>query len=159
MDAFERLALASQSPSPGIVRPHTETFLARVFDGLGFASTAVPATGAGSSSAGPRQVDSQEGFSQEVSFPPGREELLDELQALLPATTREDGGRLRRIAEIVEVLDGEEAAQAWWCHAAWAGDEVAVAIAEELQLHIQGERPSVLPSITSPGSSDEEGLI
>src|SRR5690242_19367500 len=108
MDVFERLAVASQAPSPGIVRPHTETFLARVFDGLGFVPTAVPAMGTGSSAAGPRQVDSQEGPLKEATFPPSRRELLDELQELVPATTREDGGRLRRIAEIVELLDGEE---------------------------------------------------
>ena len=107
-----------------------------------------------------RQADPEEGLAQEVVLPPTREELLDELQEIASAAAwKEDGSRLRRVAEIVELLDGEEAAYAWWRHAAQAGDEVAVAVVEDLHLteaeaqggpaETQGERPSVLPTIDS----------
>ncbi|NUS86111.1 MAG: hypothetical protein HOY75_26160 [Streptomyces sp.] len=158
MDVVERLALASQNASPDSVRPDAETFLARVFPELGFVSSQVSATGTGRGAAGPRRAESEEDLVQEYAIPPGasREELLDELDEL-QEITRDDpgleGARLRRIAEIVELLDGEEAAYAWWRHAAQAGDEVAVAVVAELhaEQELSGERPSVFPLIDSLG--------
>jgi hypothetical protein len=152
MDVVKRLALASGNPSREAVRPNTETFLARVFGELGIDSPAVSEEGTDRAAAGPLpQADPEEGLAQEVVLPPTWEELLDELQEIASAAAwKEDGSRLRRIAEIVELLDGEEAAYAWWRHAAQAGDEVAVAVVEDLHLtETQGERPSALPTIDS----------
>lgn len=154
MDVVERLALASRHASPDSVRPDAETFLARVFPELGFVSSAVSATGVGHSAAGPRRAESEEDLVQEYAIPPGasREELLDELSEITRDDPVLEGARLRRIAEIVELLDGEEAAYAWWRHAAQAGDEVAVAVVEELhaEQELSGERPSVLPLTIRP---------
>ncbi|MER7788342.1 hypothetical protein [Streptomyces sp. NPDC097640] len=146
MDVVERLVLASQHASPDSVRPDAETFLARVFPELGFVSSAVSAMGVGHSAAGPRRAESEEDGAS-------REELLDELREITRNHEGKDGAGLRRIAEIVELLDGEEAAYAWWRHAAQAGDEVAVAVVEELhtEQELSGERPSVLPLSDSPG--------
>ncbi|MGY0057450.1 hypothetical protein ACWY4P_12935 [Streptomyces sp. LZ34] len=155
MDVFERLALASQHASPDSVRPDAETFLARVFPELEFVSSPVSATGTGRAAAGPRRAESKEDLVQEYAIPPGasRAELLDELQEITRDDPGMEGARLRRIAEIVELLDGEEAAYAWWRHAAQAGDEVAVAVVEELhaEQELSGERPSVFPLIGSLG--------
>ncbi|MES4902871.1 MULTISPECIES: hypothetical protein [unclassified Streptomyces] len=161
MDVVERLVLASQHASPDSVRPDAETFLARVFPELGFVSSTVSATGAGHDTAGPRRAESTEDLVQEYAIPPGpgREELLDELRQITRNRDGKDGAGLRRIAEIVELLDGEEAAYAWWRHAARAGDEVAVAVVEELHAEqdLSGERPSVFPLIGSLGPGRGSG--
>jgi hypothetical protein len=147
MNVAERLAMAVRSrPSGG--RPDTEAFLARVLPALGVAHWPDVAKEAGPAGAGPRQNDSDEDEVQEAFTPPTRGELLDELHGLVPAAEREDGSATRRIAEIIEVIDGEDAACVWWLHAAQAGDEVALAIVEDLDLNntYNGERPSVLRS-------------
>ncbi|MEU9792159.1 hypothetical protein AB0E27_16315 [Streptomyces sparsogenes] len=161
MDVVERLALASQHASPDSVRPDDETFLARVFPDPGFVSSPVSATGTGRGAAGPRRAESEEDLVQEDAIPPGpgREELLDELKEITRDDPGMEGARLRRIAEIVELLDGEEAACAWWRHAARAGDEVAVAVVEELHAEqkFPGERPSVFPLIAALGPGRGSG--
>ncbi|MBL1100741.1 hypothetical protein [Streptomyces coffeae] len=141
MDVVERLALASQHPSPDSVRPDTEAFLTRVFPELGAASPPASAIGADRFAVGPGQAVSEDGAVQE-----SREGLLDELREISrDSDGGKDGSRLRRIAEIVELLDGEEAACAWWRHAAQAGDAVALAVVEDIAIeqHHPGERPSV----------------
>ncbi|MET7937627.1 hypothetical protein [Streptomyces sp. NPDC005322] len=146
MDLPERLALASQHPSPDSVRPDTEEFLARVFPELGFPSPLASVPRADRGAVGPGQAESEVRVVQE-----SREELLDELREISRNIGGKDGNRLRRIAEIVELLDDEEAAYVWWRHAAEAGDPVAVAVVEELhpEQHHPGERPSVVPLLDS----------
>lgn len=71
---------------------------------------------------------------------------MDELHGLIcVAEEAEEGGVYRRIAEIIEVIDSEEAAFAWWLHAAKAGDVVAVAIVDELGL--DPNNPEELPGV------------
>ncbi|MFE6848185.1 hypothetical protein [Streptomyces sp. NPDC057686] len=122
-------------------------FLARVLPELGIAYRP-DASVAGSYGAGPWH-DGEEGDGQEPGNPPDREELLDELHGLIRVARDEEiGGVYRRIAEIIEVIDEEEAARAWWLHAAEAGDEVAVANVEHLPQHRNDEeRPSALQLI------------
>ncbi|MGW6857831.1 hypothetical protein [Streptomyces xanthophaeus] len=144
MNVEERLAAVD--PLPG-GRFDAGAFLARVLPELGIAYRP-DASAAGPYGAGPWH-DGDEGDGREPSDPPDREELLDELHGLIcVARDEEIGGVYRRIAEILELVDGEEAAQAWWLHAAQAGDEVAVATVEHLPpLRTAEERPSALQLI------------
>ncbi|MFE5519901.1 hypothetical protein ACFQ9Q_19575 [Streptomyces virginiae] len=138
--------LAAVDPRSG-ERFDAGAFLARVLPELGIAYR-TDASVAGSSGAGPWH-DGDEGDGRGPSDPPDREELLDELHGLICVARNEEiGGVYRRIAEIIEVIDEEEAAHAWWLHAAEAGDEVAVATVEHLPQHREHEeRPSALQLI------------
>lgn len=148
MDVVERLAMALNSRSSSGDRPDPEQFLNEFFSRIGIARGPADHGGTGcGGSAGPAgaEEDVQEGCFIQAT----REELLDELGGLLPAasTEKKKGGVYRRIAEIVEQVDDEEAAHVWWLHAAKAGDEVAVAIVDELAIDLSAERPSVLQSL------------
>lgn len=143
MSVDERLAMAADS-CPSGDRPGAEAFRARLSAARGFAS-APDALLARLSGAGPWQCGAVE-EAQGSLIPPTREELMDELHGLIcVAEEAEEGGVYRRIAEIIEVIDSEEAAFAWWLHAAKAGDVVAVAIVDELGL--DPNNPEELPGV------------
>lgn len=117
MDVEQRLE-AAVDPRSG-ERFDAGAFLARVLPALGIAYR--PDV----SAVGPHGADpwhgGDEGDAQESFDLPSREELLDELHGLIRvAKGEETGGVYRRIAEIIEVVDEEEAAHAWWLHAAQA---------------------------------------
>ncbi|MGW7436476.1 hypothetical protein [Streptomyces sp. NPDC054849] len=146
MDVEQRLE-AAVDPRSG-ERFDAGAFLARVLPALGIAYRP------DASVVGPHGADpwhgGDEGDAQESLDLPSREELLDELHGLIRvAEGEETGGVYRRIAEIIEVVDEEEAAHAWWLHAAQAGDEVAVAKVVDLSLNEFEERPSALQRVES----------
>jgi hypothetical protein len=151
VDVTERLTLALNSRSSSGDRPDPEQFLAEFFSEIGIARGTADRSAA--SRKGCLQSAGAEEDDQEAWITaPTREDLLEELWGLLPAAATEKeqekkGGIYRRIAEIVEQVDDETAAFVWWLHAAHAGDEVAVAIVDELALDPSAERPSVLQSI------------
>ncbi|MEV5787577.1 hypothetical protein AB0L42_42500 [Streptomyces sp. NPDC052287] len=146
MEVVDRLVMAIRSQSSSDDRPDPEQFLGGLFDQIGIArgtaeQSAVCRVSCSCSAGAEEEV-------RETFRPLTREELLDELRGLVPAAARDkEGSVLRRIAEVVEQVDDEEAAYVWWLHAARAGDEVAVAIVDELALDPKAERPSVLHSL------------
>ncbi|WP_329332681.1 hypothetical protein OG252_51955 [Streptomyces sp. NBC_01352] len=144
MDVVDRLTVAHYSQPSSGDRPDPEQFLNEFFSKIGIARGRA-ACGVASSSGYPQSAVAEE-VVQEVL-----QDLWDELRGVLLAVTsekdQEKGGLYRRIAEIVEQVDDEEAAYVWWLHAAQAGDEVAVAIVDDLALDLSAERPSVLRSI------------
>ncbi|MET7980822.1 hypothetical protein ABZW44_49375 [Streptomyces mirabilis] len=147
MDAAERLAMALNSHSSSGDRPDPEQFLRGFFSRLGIARGTADRDAARARSCSWSAGAEEE--VQELFTPLTREKLLDELRGALPAAASDGkGGVLRRIAEIIEQVDDEETAYVWWLHAAQAGDEVAVAIVDELALQLSAERPSVLHSIS-----------
>jgi hypothetical protein len=147
----EQLTLALNSrPSSGD-RPDPEQFLDEFFSEMGIARGTADC-GAAITGGCPQSAGAGEDDQEAWIAPPTREDLLEELRTLLSAASVEkdqekEGGVYRRIAEIVEQVDDENAAFVWWLHAAHAGDEVAVAIVDELALDLSAERPSVLQSI------------
>lgn len=145
MNVLKQLTVAHNSqPSSSGDRPDPEQFLNEFFSKMGIAR--VRAACGVAAGIGYRQAVVAEEVVQEVS-----QGLLDELRGTLLAVTtekdQEKGGVYRRIAEIVEQVDDEEAAYVWWLHAAQAGDEVAVEIVDELALDLSAERPSVRQSM------------
>ncbi|MEU6495740.1 hypothetical protein [Streptomyces sp. NPDC046984] len=149
MDVAERLTLALNSQSSSGNRPDPEQFLDEFFSKMGIARGTADCGAA--RAMGCLQAAGAEEDVQDTWIPaPTGEDLLDELRGLntaaLTGTEEEKGAVYRRIAEIVEQVDDEEAAYGWWLHAAQAGDEVAVAIVDELALDLSAERPSVLQS-------------
>ncbi|MFD5512136.1 hypothetical protein ACFWIB_30815 [Streptomyces sp. NPDC127051] len=146
MNVEERLGMAVDPRTSG-ERFDAEAFLARVLPTLGIAYRP-DAQVADPNGVGPGHGGGEED-TRELCDPPTREELLDELHGLIRVARDEEiGGVYRRIAEIIEVIDEEEAAHAWWLHAAEAGDEVAVATVEHLPRHRNHEeRPSALQLI------------
>ncbi|MGW5282502.1 hypothetical protein ACWERI_24045 [Streptomyces collinus] len=143
----EHLTLALNSRSSSGDRPDPEQFLDELFAKIGIARGAADCRASASSC--PQSAGAEEDDQEARITPPARERLLDELRHLLAAARKEKekGGVFRRIAEIVEQVDDETAAFAWWLHAAHAGDDVAVEIVDELALDMSAERPSVLQSI------------
>ncbi|MFI7015478.1 hypothetical protein [Streptomyces sp. NPDC050164] len=146
MNVAERLTLALNSRSSSGDRPDPEQFLDEFFSEIGIARGAADC-GAADSGGCPQSAGVEEDDQEVWITHPTREDLLEELRHLLPAATKEKGGVLTRIAEIVEQVDDETAAFVWWLHAAHAGDEVAVAIVDELALDPSAERPSVSQTI------------
>ncbi|MFE7961189.1 hypothetical protein [Streptomyces sp. NPDC057413] len=149
MDVAERLTLALNSRSSSGDLPDPGQFLDEFFSAIGIARGAADDCGAATSTGCPQSAAAREGDQEAWITPPTREDLLEELRFLLSAAAeeKEKGGVLRRIAEIIEQVEDETAAYAWWLHAADARDEVAVAIVDELALDLSAERPSVQQSI------------
>ncbi|GHE14150.1 hypothetical protein [Streptomyces alanosinicus] len=152
MHFAEQLTLALNSRSSSGDRPDPEQFLDEFFSKIGIARGAADC-GAARKGRCTQSAGAEEDDQEAWLAPPTAEDLLDELRGLLPAAAaekereKEKGGVYRRIAEIVEQVDDETAAFVWWLHAAHAGDEVAVAIVDELALDLSAERPSVPQSI------------
>ncbi|MHA4815231.1 hypothetical protein ACXZ65_12850 [Streptomyces aculeolatus] len=74
------------------------------------------------------------------------EELEERLESITASGSRNSAASLRRVAEIVEWLDGEEAARPWWLHAAAAGDEISIAVVrldEANSGETHGDRPDL----------------
>ncbi|WP_406429981.1 hypothetical protein OHB00_50040 [Streptomyces sp. NBC_00631] len=158
MNIAEKLTLALNSRSSSGDRPDPEQFLDELFSKIGIAR-GTAACGVARAVSCPQPAGAEEDNQEAWLVPPKPEDLLEELRGLLPTAASEEeqekgkGGVLRRIAEIVEQVDDEIAAFAWWLHAADAGDEVAVEIVDELALDPSAERPSVLQSIHQLQSS------
>ncbi|WHM41121.1 hypothetical protein [Streptomyces sp. BPTC-684] len=146
MDVVERLTMALNSQSSSGDQPDPEQFLNKFFLKMGIARGTADRGAVGTVSC-TQSAEAEEGIQEGIVAPKG-EDLLDELRGILPAAAEEKehrkGGIYRRIAEIVEQVDDEKSAYAWWLHAAQAGDEVAVAIVDDLVLDLSVERPSVL---------------
>lgn len=150
MDVIEQLTMALNSQPSSDTQPDPEQFLAGFLSSIGIARGA-----ADSSAAKAAGLLQSAGFEEDIRevgrTAPTREDLLEELWVLLPIAltekNNEKGGTYRRIAEIVEQVDDEKSASVWWLHAAQAGDEVASAIVEDLDLDLSVERPSVQQSI------------
>lgn len=143
MDVIERLTTALNSQPSSGDRPDPEQFLNGLFSTIGIAR-GTAGCGAVKASGCAQPAGAEEDFQEAA---PTREDLLEELRVILPAVAGMKGGVLRRIAEIVEQVDDEQAAYVWWLHAAQAGDDVAVEIVDELELDLAAERPSVLQGI------------
>jgi hypothetical protein len=67
---------------------------------------------------------------------PSRGHFKRELDELTTCRKEEDltARQLRRIAELTELLDGDEAAMPWWHRAAQAGDDLAAATLAHLHI-------------------------
>ena len=64
---------------------------------------------------------------------PPDDQFRDELANLVEKEVAELTARqLRRVAELTELLDGEDASLPWWRRAARAGDDLAAATLEEI---------------------------
>lgn len=132
-DVFtERLRLAAGSLKKQAT--DTDGFFEQLLMLLGVASACEAAVPQGNPSRGGLlAAPARGGRDRSVRHEPPLAVFEAELAELLDRETREGGAsstnppahQLRRIAELVELLIGEEAAHSWWLRAADAGDLLA----------------------------------
>ncbi|WP_331742819.1 hypothetical protein OG239_42485 (plasmid) [Streptomyces sp. NBC_00868] len=141
MDVEKRLHVAADSLKREATAFDEKLFMAKIFGALDIVTS-------GGGDTGPRvdrvtAVHPGPGGPQEDAqseAPPDLLRFRAELNSLKTYVSEggdnQEGGdnprKLRRIAELVELLDGEQAALPWWQRAAEEGDELAIMTVEDM---------------------------
>lgn len=128
----ERLRLAAGSLTKQTM--HTEAFTDKLLAQLGIAAVCTGSAPQGNHSRGGQLAAPAPGglYGDESGHEPPLAVFEAELAELLNHDTEKGGEeqpleprQLRRVAELVELLNGEPAAKPWWRRAATAGDGLA----------------------------------
>jgi hypothetical protein len=139
-DVSKRLLLAADSLHRYFPDSDAIALAAPLLRSLGIASGEEIATRDSSTRSGLRAAPAPGSRSGGTGHYPPMAHFRAELAELRERTESNEGGDeylaepelIRRIAELVELLEGEPAALPWWHRAALAGDPLAAAVIEDL---------------------------
>lgn len=140
-DVTKRLLLAADSLHRGFPDSDAKAFTAALLRSIGIVQEEEIATRDTSTCrSGLRAAPAPGSRSGETGRYPPKAHFRAELADLQQRVENHEGGdealttpeQIRRIAELVELLEGEPAALPWWHRAAQAGDSLAAAVIEEL---------------------------
>ena len=142
VDVTKRLLLAAESLKNEVSESEAATFAVRVLLHLGITPDEETTADQGNKCrSGHMAAPAPGGHTGDTGHYPSttyfRAELAEVQQQIDERGDEQDddmSARLRRVAELVELLEGEEAALPWWNRAAQAGDHLAAQIWAEVGL-------------------------